>query len=170
MRLFVGDDWAGDHHDVEVMNEAGRVLARKRLPEGVTGMARLHELIGEHLGEDAGVPPGTVRGWLRRLRWRAEEMRCRAMHQLGRIGGTDPALPEPAGSPLGDALNAVAATASGTQAGQARDSGTPGPRRSLAAQPQRCEADRVDEVARLEPGGDAAGGGAAVLQCGLARG
>ena len=53
MRLFVGDDWAEDHHDVEVMNEAGKVLAKRRLPEGVAGMARLHELIGEHLGEDA---------------------------------------------------------------------------------------------------------------------
>jgi len=53
MRLFVGDDWAEDHHDVEVMNEAGKVLARKRLPEGVAGMAGLHELIGRHLGEDA---------------------------------------------------------------------------------------------------------------------
>ena len=46
MRLFVGDDWAEDHHDVELMNEQGRVLARGRLPEGVAGMARLHELIG----------------------------------------------------------------------------------------------------------------------------
>ena len=53
MRLFVGDDWAEDHHDVELMDEQGRVLARKRLPEGVAGMARLHELIGEQLGEDA---------------------------------------------------------------------------------------------------------------------
>jgi hypothetical protein len=53
MRLFAGDDWAQDHHDVEVMNEAGKVLAKKRLPEGVAGMARLHELIGQHLGEDA---------------------------------------------------------------------------------------------------------------------
>jgi transposase len=52
MRLFVGDDWAEDHHDVEVMNEAGKVLAKRRLPEGVAGMARLHELVGEHLGED----------------------------------------------------------------------------------------------------------------------
>ena len=43
MRLFVGDDWAEDHHDVEVMDEAGKVLARRRLPEGVAGMARLHE-------------------------------------------------------------------------------------------------------------------------------
>jgi len=53
MRLFVGDDWAEEHHDVELMDERGRVLARGRLPEGVAGMARLHELIGEQLGEDA---------------------------------------------------------------------------------------------------------------------
>ena len=53
MRLFVGDDWAEDHHDVELMDQAGRVLAKRRLPEGVAGMARLHELIGQQLGEDA---------------------------------------------------------------------------------------------------------------------
>jgi transposase len=52
MRLFVGDDWAEDHHDVEVMSEAGKVLARRRLPEGVAGIAELHALIGVHLGED----------------------------------------------------------------------------------------------------------------------
>jgi transposase len=52
MRLFVGDDWAEDHHDVELMDAAGRVLARGRVPEGVAGMARLHELIGQQLGED----------------------------------------------------------------------------------------------------------------------
>ncbi len=38
---------------MEVMDAAGRVLARKRLPEGVAGMAALHALVGEHLGEDA---------------------------------------------------------------------------------------------------------------------
>ena len=27
MRLLVGDDWAQDHHDIEVMDEAGMVLA-----------------------------------------------------------------------------------------------------------------------------------------------
>lgn len=42
---FVGDDWAEDHHDVEVQDASGRRLARARLPEGVTGVARLHELI-----------------------------------------------------------------------------------------------------------------------------
>src|SRR5260370_2300205 len=53
MRVFVGDDWAEDHHDVELMDQSGRVLAKRRLPEGVAGIARLHELIGEHLGEAA---------------------------------------------------------------------------------------------------------------------
>src|ERR1700754_1087239 len=50
--LFVGDDWAEDHHDVEVMDRDGRCLARARLPEGVAGIARLHAMIGEQLDTD----------------------------------------------------------------------------------------------------------------------
>jgi transposase len=50
--LFVGDDWAEKHHDVELQDETGRVLGRAKLPEGVAGIARLHAMIGEHLGED----------------------------------------------------------------------------------------------------------------------
>jgi transposase len=50
--LFVGDDWAEDHHDVELMDAAGRTLAKARLPEGVAGIARLHAMIGAQLGED----------------------------------------------------------------------------------------------------------------------
>ena len=56
--LFVGDDWAEDHHDIEVQDDQGRRLARARLPEGIAGLARLHELIGEHLTDD-GVDPET---------------------------------------------------------------------------------------------------------------
>jgi transposase len=52
--LFVGDDWAEDHHDVEVQDETGRRLAWARLPEGVAGVAGLHELIGPQLPEEAG--------------------------------------------------------------------------------------------------------------------
>jgi transposase len=51
--LFVGDDWAETHHDVELMDAAGRRLARARLPEGVAGIARLHAMLGEQLGEAA---------------------------------------------------------------------------------------------------------------------
>jgi transposase len=46
--LFVGDDWAEDHHDVEIVDDTGRVLVRRRLPEGLDGVTRLHALIGEH--------------------------------------------------------------------------------------------------------------------------
>jgi Transposase/Transposase IS116/IS110/IS902 family len=53
VRLYVGDDWAEDHHDVEVMNEAGKVPGKKRLPEGAAGMSQLHDLVGRHAPEDA---------------------------------------------------------------------------------------------------------------------
>jgi hypothetical protein len=81
----------------------------------VIGTAAAAALAGAgcaRIGARLGVPAATVRGWLRRLRCRAEEMRCSAMAEMGfLIGGTDPALPRPAASPLGDALNAVAAAA-----------------------------------------------------------
>ena len=51
--LFVGDDWAEDHHDVDLVDDEGRRLSRKRFPEGVTGLAGLHALIADHLPEDA---------------------------------------------------------------------------------------------------------------------
>jgi transposase len=51
--LLVGDDWAEDHHDVEVQDETGRRLGKARLPEGITGITQLHGLIGRFLPEDA---------------------------------------------------------------------------------------------------------------------
>jgi transposase len=53
LRLFIGDDWAENHHDVELMDVTGRRLTKARLPEGVAGIARLHAMIGEQLGKDA---------------------------------------------------------------------------------------------------------------------
>jgi hypothetical protein len=50
--LFVGDDWAEDHHDVEILDGAGKVLVRRRLPEGVAGVEGLHVLVADHLGDD----------------------------------------------------------------------------------------------------------------------
>ncbi|WP_433464118.1 IS110 family transposase [Spirillospora sp. CA-128828] len=49
--LLIGDDWAEDHHDVEVQDPSGRKLAAARLPEGVDGVARLHELVAKYGGE-----------------------------------------------------------------------------------------------------------------------
>jgi transposase/transposase IS116/IS110/IS902 family protein len=71
--LFVGDDWAEDHHDVEIQDETGQRLAKARLVEGVSGISRLHDLIGGFLpadGEAAGVKIGieTDRGpWVAAL-------------------------------------------------------------------------------------------------------
>jgi transposase len=58
--LFVGDDWAEDYHDVELMDASGRTLAKARLPEGVAGIARLHSMIGARLGEDTEDAAGQV--------------------------------------------------------------------------------------------------------------
>jgi transposase len=52
--LYVGDDWSEDHHDVGLVDEAGRRLARARLDEGVSAIARLHELVAAHLGAGDG--------------------------------------------------------------------------------------------------------------------
>lgn len=60
MVLFVGDDWAEDHHDVEVQDATGRRLGRARLPEGVAGIARLHALIGEFADPDDEAGLGQV--------------------------------------------------------------------------------------------------------------
>ena len=54
MVLFIGDDWAEAHHDIEIQDDAGHRLVRRRLPEGMAGIAVLHELIGQHIGQDAG--------------------------------------------------------------------------------------------------------------------
>jgi hypothetical protein len=51
LKVFVGDDWAEEHHDVEVMDSAGRVLAKGRLPEGIAGMTRFHSLVAAQVGD-----------------------------------------------------------------------------------------------------------------------
>jgi transposase len=56
--IFVGVDWAEAHHDVHVADEEGRRLSKARLPEGVEGIARFHELVGAHVGETEEVVIG----------------------------------------------------------------------------------------------------------------
>jgi transposase len=58
--LFVGDDWAEEHHDVEIQDQAGRRLGKAKLGEGIGGIARLHELIAEH--QDAAAAEQVVIG------------------------------------------------------------------------------------------------------------
>lgn len=55
MQVFVGHDWAEDHHDIEIRDGEGRRLGRARLPEGVEGVARFHSLLTEHVEDPAEV-------------------------------------------------------------------------------------------------------------------
>lgn len=68
--IFVGDDWAEDHHDVYLMDEAGAKLALRRLPDGLGGIGQFHALIGEHADQPDQVVIGieTDRGlWVAAL-------------------------------------------------------------------------------------------------------
>lgn len=51
--LLVGDDWAQDHHDVYLMDEAGGCVAATRLAEGLRGIGQFHEVLADH-AEDPG--------------------------------------------------------------------------------------------------------------------
>ena len=63
MMLFIGDDWAEDHHDVEVVDDQGKLLARRRLPEGFDGIVAFHALIATHLPhEPADLEPDVLTG------------------------------------------------------------------------------------------------------------
>jgi transposase len=68
--IFVGDDWAEAHHDVYLCDEAGTRLGKARLPEGIEGIARFHELVAGHVDEPGEVVVGieTDRGlWVQAL-------------------------------------------------------------------------------------------------------
>jgi transposase len=54
-KVFVGHDWAETHHDVHVEDREGKRLARARLPEGVEGVARFHELVAGLVDDPADV-------------------------------------------------------------------------------------------------------------------
>jgi transposase len=57
--IFVGHDWAEDHHDVVMLDEVGERLASARLVEGVDGVARFHGLVAERVDEAEEVVIGT---------------------------------------------------------------------------------------------------------------
>lgn len=70
MEVFVGDDWAEAHHDVHLMNDKGEKLAAKRLPEGLEGITKFHELVSQHAQDPSQVTIGieTERGlWVEAL-------------------------------------------------------------------------------------------------------
>src|SRR5580658_1876593 len=56
--IFVGVDWAEAHHDVHVQDVDGKRLGAARLPEGVDGIARFHDLVARHVEDPAEVVIG----------------------------------------------------------------------------------------------------------------
>ena len=56
--IFVGIDWSETHHDVCVMDVEGRVLSKARVPDGVEGVARLHEMVATHAEDPSQVVIG----------------------------------------------------------------------------------------------------------------
>jgi len=56
--IFVGIDWAEAHHDVCVVNEEGTVLAKGRVPDGIEGVGRLHEMAADHAEDPVDVVVG----------------------------------------------------------------------------------------------------------------
>ena len=56
--IYLGIDWAEAHHDAFVMDEAGQMLARGRVSEGVQGLGKLHEMVGAHAADPSQVIVG----------------------------------------------------------------------------------------------------------------
>ena len=56
--IFVGVDWAEAHHDVHIQDENGKRLGGGRLPEGVDGIARFHELAARYAQDPGEVVTG----------------------------------------------------------------------------------------------------------------
>lgn len=62
MQLFVGVDWAEDHHDVCVMDVVGRVVSKGRVSNDLAGIAKVHDLIGRVIPVDLDEDPEVIVG------------------------------------------------------------------------------------------------------------
>jgi hypothetical protein len=47
VKLFCGIDWAETHHDVAIINEDGKLVAKKRIPDNLAGFTQLVEMLAE---------------------------------------------------------------------------------------------------------------------------
>jgi hypothetical protein len=49
--IYVGVDWSEIHHDICVLDQAGDVLARKKIPDTLAGVRAMHELLAPYAEE-----------------------------------------------------------------------------------------------------------------------
>jgi hypothetical protein len=95
-----------------------RLLLRRADEAAVIGAGLAAGALGQgcrRAAAELGVPADTVRGWLRRFAGRAGQVR-EAFTRAAAALSPDPVPLEPAGSPLADAVVAVAATAAAVAA------------------------------------------------------
>ena len=52
MELFVGIDWAEEHHDLAVMDSSGKIRAKGRISNDLAGVAKAHDLIASAVPAD----------------------------------------------------------------------------------------------------------------------
>ena len=64
--VFLGVDWAEEHHDVCLLDDEGNRLEKARVPEGIEGVRRIHALVTNHAADPGEVAVGieTDRGLL----------------------------------------------------------------------------------------------------------
>ncbi|MGI8609510.1 MAG: IS110 family transposase, partial [Candidatus Dormibacteria bacterium] len=64
--VFLGVDWAEEHHDVCLIDNEGNKLENARVPEGIEGVRRIHALVANHIAEPSELVVGieTDRGLL----------------------------------------------------------------------------------------------------------
>jgi transposase len=55
-QIFCGIDWAERHHDVAIVDAAGRLLAKRRITDDLAGFTALSSLLADQLEADAFVP------------------------------------------------------------------------------------------------------------------
>jgi transposase len=64
VELFVGVDWAEDHHDIAVMDATGKIRAKGRISNDLAGVAKAHDLIAAavpaEVDDDDDAPTVTV--------------------------------------------------------------------------------------------------------------
>ena len=54
-KVFVGHDWAEVHHDVAIVDATGRRLGGGRVPDGLDGVARFHEMLAGRVDDPSDV-------------------------------------------------------------------------------------------------------------------
>lgn len=54
--IFCGIDWAEKHHDIAIVDAAGRLLAKRRITDDLAGFTALSALLAEHSGAEQFTP------------------------------------------------------------------------------------------------------------------